>query len=104
MKCFGRMIDTITLDNACEILEIFNNFKCRDLLTGEKSCKFQNYVKFRIENCLEIFLVGYKYGLAVLKINALYFIKDNWNEIKDLEKFKEMTYAQMISSMVELLL
>ena len=23
MKCFGRMIDTITLDNACEVLGVF---------------------------------------------------------------------------------
>ena len=94
MKCFGRMIDTITLDNACEILDVFDNFNCRDLLTGEMSWKFQNYMKLRIENCLEIFLVGHKHDLAVLKINVLYFIKDNWSEIKDSEKFKKMTDAQ----------
>ena len=88
------MIDTITLDNASGILDVFNDFNCRDLLTGEMSWKFQNYIKFSIENCLEIFLIAYKYDLAVLKINALYFIKDNWNEIKDSEKFNKITDAQ----------
>ena len=51
-------------------------------------------MNFRIENCLDIFLVGHKHDLAVLKINALYFIKDNWNEIKVIEKFKKLTDAQ----------
>ena len=33
---------------------------------------------------------GHWQDLAVLKINALYFIKDNWDEIKLLKKFKEL--------------
>ena len=97
MKCLGTMIDTITLDNASGILDVFNDFNCRDLLTGEMSWKFQNYIKFSIENCLEIFLIAYKYDLAVLKINALYFIKDNWNKIKDSENSRKLLTLSMMA-------
>ena len=95
MKCLGVLINTISLENDCEIITTFENFNSKDLLTGEMSWKFASYIKFKIENCLEIFLIGHKHNLAVLKINALYFIKDHWNEIQDLEKFTKMKQDQL---------
>ena len=95
LKCLGVLINTISLENDFKVITTFEEFNSKDLLTGEKSWKFTSYIGFKIENCLEIFLVGHKHNLAVLKINALYFIKDHWNKIKDSEKFKKMKQDQL---------
>ena len=95
MKCLEVLINTVSLENDYQIIGAFEESNFKDLLTGEMSWKFASYLKFEIENCLEIFLVGHKHDLAVLKINALYFIKDNWNKIKDSEKFKKMKHDQL---------
>ena len=89
-KCLGGMVNEINLETASEILQIFDDFNSRNLLTGELSWKLKDVMKFTIENCMDIFLVGHQHDLAVLKINALYFIKENWNEIEHSEKFKKM--------------
>ena len=48
LKCLGGMINTITVDNGSEIVDIFDNFDSRDLLTGEMSWKFLNYIDLSI--------------------------------------------------------
>ena len=95
IKCLEVLINTVSLENDYQIIGAFEDSNFKDLLTGEMSWKFASYLNFKIENCLEIFLVGHKHDLAVLKINALYFIKDHWNEIKDSEKFTKMKQDQL---------
>ena len=95
MKCLEILINTVSLENDYQIIGAFEESNFIDLLTGEMSWKFASYLNFKVENCLQIFLVGHKHDLAVLKINALYFIKDHWNEIKDSEKFTKMKQDQL---------
>ena len=87
LKCLEFIIDTINLKNANEIINIFDASRSRKLLTGEKSWSFSIHFKLNIENCIEKFLIGHFHDLAVLKINALHFIKDNWNEIQNSYRF-----------------
>ena len=90
IKCLGQMVNTSNLETVYEILKVFDKFNSKNLLTGELSWKFKDFLKFTTENCLDIFVIGNQNNLAVLKINALYFIQENWNEIKNTEKFKKM--------------
>jgi len=90
MKCLGQMVNEIKLETVYEILKVFDEFNSRNLLTGEYSWKFKDFLKFTIENCLDIFVIGNQHDLAVLKINALYFIQERWNDIKHSENFKQM--------------
>ena len=74
MKCLEVLINTVTLENDYQIIVAFEESNFKHLLTGETSWKFASHLNFKIENCLDIFLVGHKHDLAVLKINALYFM------------------------------
>ena len=90
LKCLEFIIDTIDLKNADAIFNLFLASHSRHLLTGEMSWSFSTHIKFNIENVIEKFLIGHFYDLAILKINALYFIQDNWNEIKRSDQFQKM--------------
>ena len=90
LKCLEFIIDTIDLNNANAILNVFDVSHSRHLLTGEMSWSFSTHIKFDNENCIEKFLIGHFHDLPVLKINALYFIKDNWNEIESSDQFRQM--------------
>ena len=90
LKCLEFIIDTIDLKNADDIVNAFDVSHSKHLLTGEMSWGFSTCIKFSIENVIEKFLIGHFQDLAVLKINALYFIQDNWNEIKRSDQFQKL--------------
>ena len=90
LKCLEFIIDSIDLINANEIIDFFDASRSRHLLTGEMSWNFSIHVKLTVENCIEKFLIGHFHDLAVLKINALYFIQDNWKEIRRSDRFQQM--------------
>ena len=74
MKNLGVLVNIIDMENAECCLDVFDAFQLTCLLTGEESWK-TSYLNFNAENCIEKFLVGYYHDLAVLKINALYYIQ-----------------------------
>ena len=90
LKCLEFIIDTIDLKNADDIVNAFDVSHSKHLLTGEMSWGFSTCIKFSIENVIEKFLIGHFQDLAVLKINALYFIQDNCNEIQRSDEFLQM--------------